>query len=103
MGHAFPESFCVLVLPMVLAGVTAAAAPGLLHAQETVKIGFSATTLTGPFAENGKQMSTALKLFTEENGSEVAGRKIEVILRDELFGSGSSEAHRSGAGSRGKV
>jgi branched-chain amino acid transport system substrate-binding protein len=50
--------------------------------QDVVKIGVSAP-ITGPFAENGKQMSAALKLFIEQNGTTVAGKKIEVILRDD--------------------
>jgi branched-chain amino acid transport system substrate-binding protein len=49
---------------------------------EPVKIGFS-VPLTGAFAENGKQMSAALKLYIEQNGSTVAGRTIEVLLRDD--------------------
>jgi branched-chain amino acid transport system substrate-binding protein len=56
--------------------------PAAASAQETMKIGFSAP-LTGPFAENGKQMVAALKIFAEQRGSVVAGRKIEVILRDD--------------------
>ena len=56
--------------------------PASASAQETVKIGFS-VPLTGPFAENGKQMSAAIKIFTEQHGSTVAGRRIEVILRDD--------------------
>jgi branched-chain amino acid transport system substrate-binding protein len=51
-------------------------------AEESVKIGFSAP-ITGPFAENGKQMIAALRLYAEDHGAEVAGRKIEVILRDD--------------------
>jgi branched-chain amino acid transport system substrate-binding protein len=50
--------------------------------QETIRIGFSVPN-TGPFAAYGKQMESALKLFIEENGSTVAGKKIEVILRDD--------------------
>src|SRR5579871_611844 len=59
-----------------------AALPAAATAQETVKIGFSAP-LTGPFAENGKQMIAALKIFAEQRGSTVAGKKIDVILRDD--------------------
>ena len=67
----------------LLATVSALAVlPAAADAQETVKIGFSAP-LTGPFAENGKQMIAALKLYAEQNGSVAAGRKIEVILRDD--------------------
>ena len=51
-------------------------------AQETVRIGFSAP-ITGPFAENGKQMLAAFRLFTQQNGEFVAGKKIEVIVRDD--------------------
>src|ERR1700748_1760287 len=51
-------------------------------AQDTIKIGFSAP-ITGPFAENGRQMTAALKLYAQEHGTEVVGRKIEVLLRDD--------------------
>src|ERR1700749_4907366 len=51
-------------------------------AQDTLKIGFSAPK-TGPFAENGRQMTAALKLYAQEHGTEVVGRKIEVLLRDD--------------------
>jgi branched-chain amino acid transport system substrate-binding protein len=67
----------------LLAAATALAiAPGPAAAQETVKIGFS-VPLTGAFSENGKQMVAAIKIFTEQRGSVVAGRKIEVIVRDD--------------------
>jgi branched-chain amino acid transport system substrate-binding protein len=69
--------FTVLVAALLGALTTA---PG--WAQETIRIGFSAP-LTGPFAENGKQMSAALKLFLEQNGTTVAGKKVEVLLRDD--------------------
>jgi branched-chain amino acid transport system substrate-binding protein len=55
---------------------------GSAGAQETVRIGFSAP-ITGPFAENGKQMESAIKLFIEQKGNTVAGKKVEVILRDD--------------------
>jgi len=56
--------------------------PAAASGQEAVKIGFSAP-LTGAFAENGKQMTAAIKIFTEQRGNTVAGRKVEVILRDD--------------------
>src|SRR3954463_14261414 len=72
-----------LQLFRLLAAATALAIlQGPANAQESVKIGFSAP-LTGPFAENGKQMIAAIKIFTEQRGSTVAGRKIEVIMRDD--------------------
>jgi branched-chain amino acid transport system substrate-binding protein len=51
-------------------------------AQNSIKIGFSAP-LTGQFAENGTQMVDAAKLFVERNGTTVAGRKVEIIFRDD--------------------
>jgi branched-chain amino acid transport system substrate-binding protein len=65
-----------------LAIALALLAGGPASAEDTVRIGFSAP-LTGPFSENGRQMSTALKLFAEQNGMTVAGKKVEVILRDD--------------------
>jgi branched-chain amino acid transport system substrate-binding protein len=55
---------------------------GPASAQETVKIGLS-LPITGPFAENGREMTAALKLFIEQNGNMVAGKKVEMILRDD--------------------
>jgi len=74
---ARPQFLALLATAGILALVPAPAG-----AQETVRIGFSAP-LTGPFAENGKQMTAAIKIFTEQHGSTVAGRKVEVLLRDD--------------------
>ncbi len=52
------------------------------HAQQPIRIGFSAP-ITGPFAENGKQMLAAVKLFQERNPAVIAGRPVEVIVRDD--------------------
>ncbi len=71
-----------LATSLAIAGALAMLVPVAAHAQETVKIGFS-VPLTGPFAENGKQMTAAIKLYTEQNGANVAGKKIEIILRDD--------------------
>ena len=50
--------------------------------RDAIRIGFSAP-LTGAFSENGRQMLAALKLFAEQHGDMVAGRRIEVIVRDD--------------------
>jgi branched-chain amino acid transport system substrate-binding protein len=67
---------------LALAGALATAGAQPVWAQDTVKIGFSAP-LTGSFSENGRQMQAAIKLYVEEHGIEVAGKKIEVIVRDD--------------------
>ena len=67
---------------LAIAGAMATFSVGPACAQETVKIGLSAP-LTGPFAENGRQMVAAVKLYVERYGANVAGKKIEVIMRDD--------------------
>ena len=75
-------SLKAFVWSLAIGAAAAAFAIGPAGAQETVKIGFSAP-ITGSFAENGRQMKAALELYAEEHGTEVAGKKIEVILRDD--------------------
>lgn len=50
-------------------------------AQETVKIGLI-VSMTGQQASTGKQIKAAVDLYQKEHGNTVAGKKIEVILRD---------------------
>jgi branched-chain amino acid transport system substrate-binding protein len=51
-------------------------------AQETVKIGLI-LPMTGGQASTGKQIDNAIKLYMQKNGDTVAGKKIEVILKDD--------------------
>ncbi|MFZ9298097.1 MAG: ABC transporter substrate-binding protein [Hylemonella sp.] len=39
--------------------------------------------MTGPFASTGRQMDAGVRLYMKMNGTTVAGRKIEVILKDD--------------------
>ncbi len=55
-------------------------APAL--AQDAVKIGMI-LPLTGPFASTGKQIEAAARLYMQQHGTTVAGRKIELIVRDD--------------------
>ena len=56
---------------------------GRVAAQSTpFKIGFL-TPMTGPFASTGRQMEAAAKLYMKQNGTSVAGRSIEFILKDD--------------------
>jgi branched-chain amino acid transport system substrate-binding protein len=52
------------------------------QAQETVKIGLI-LPMTGGQASTGKQINNAVKLYMQQNGDSVAGKKIEVILKDD--------------------
>src|SRR6266480_6597729 len=51
-------------------------------AQDTVKIGLI-VPMTGQQASTGKQIDAAVKLYQQQNGTTVAGKKIEVILKDD--------------------
>jgi branched-chain amino acid transport system substrate-binding protein len=56
-------------------------APAVL-AQETVKVGLI-LPLTGPQAASGRQMLAGARLFMAHNGETVAGKKIELVVRDD--------------------
>jgi branched-chain amino acid transport system substrate-binding protein len=64
----------------LLATLALAAVPAM--AQDTVKIGLI-LPMTGPFASTGRQIDGAVKLWMQEHGTTVAGKKIEVILKDD--------------------
>ncbi|MCO5129973.1 MAG: ABC transporter substrate-binding protein [Xanthobacteraceae bacterium] len=66
------------VAGLLLLGATALAA----RAEETVKIGLI-VPMTGGQASTGKQLENAVKLYMKEHGDTVAGKKIEVILKDD--------------------
>src|SRR5450759_4118406 len=51
-------------------------------AEEALRIGLI-VPLTGGQASTGKQLANAVKLYMSENGDTVAGRKIEVIVKDD--------------------
>jgi branched-chain amino acid transport system substrate-binding protein len=57
-------------------------ASGLGLAQERFKIGLI-LPMTGPFASTGKQIEAAAKLYMAQNGDMVAGRKVELIVKDD--------------------
>ena len=52
------------------------------QAQETVKIGLI-VPMTGGQASTGKQIDNAIKLYMQQNGDTVAGKKVEIILKDD--------------------
>jgi branched-chain amino acid transport system substrate-binding protein len=55
-------------------------APGF--AQDTVKIGLL-VPMTGPFNPTGKQLVAGARLYMQQNGDMVAGKKIELIVKDD--------------------
>ncbi|MDZ4145421.1 MAG: ABC transporter substrate-binding protein [Burkholderiales bacterium] len=57
-------------------------AGGALAQGESFRIGLI-LPMTGPFASTGKQLEAAARLYMAQNGSTVAGRKVEVIVKDD--------------------
>jgi branched-chain amino acid transport system substrate-binding protein len=54
----------------------------LAQAQDAVKIGVI-LPMTGPQASTGKQIDAAIKLWMSQTGGKVAGKKVEVIVKDD--------------------
>jgi branched-chain amino acid transport system substrate-binding protein len=70
---------------MLLQAAAAAALlsmPTIASAQDTVKVGLI-LPMTGQQASTGKQIKAAVDLYMAEHGSTVAGKKIEVIVKDD--------------------
>lgn len=51
------------------------------QAQETIKVGVVAA-FSGPFADYGKQIEGGIKAYMHQYGDKVAGKKIEIIIKD---------------------
>ncbi|SNT64294.1 amino acid/amide ABC transporter substrate-binding protein, HAAT family [Tardiphaga sp. OK246] len=65
-----------------VAAVGVLSASAMVQAQETVKIGLI-VPMTGGQASTGQQINNAIKLYQQKNGDTVAGKKVEVILKDD--------------------
>ncbi|MCX7342480.1 MAG: ABC transporter substrate-binding protein [Hyphomicrobiales bacterium] len=66
---------------MLGAGLAAALAMPTI-AQEPIRIGLI-LPMTGPFTSTGRQISAAVNLYVQQNGATIAGRPVQVILRDD--------------------
>ena len=56
--------------------------PRIAWAAEPLRIGVI-LPMSGPFESTGRQVDAAIRLFVARNGDSVAGRKIELIVRDD--------------------
>ncbi len=52
------------------------------RAQETIKVGLI-LPMTGPFTSTGRQIEAAVRLYMQQKGDTVAGKKIQLIVRDD--------------------
>ncbi len=67
-------------LRILIAGALGIASAGVL-ADDTIKVGLVAP-FSGPFADYGKQMQAGINAYMKKNGDHVAGKKVEIIVRD---------------------
>ena len=65
-----------------LAAIAGAAALVPARAEDSVKIGLI-LPMTGGQASTGRQIDNAIKLYMQQHGDTVAGKKIEILLRDD--------------------
>ena len=70
------------VLSAASAALAILALGGAASAQEAMKIGLI-LPMTGPFASTGRQIEAAAKLYMQQNGDTVAGKKIQLIVKDD--------------------
>jgi branched-chain amino acid transport system substrate-binding protein len=71
-----------LVWSLLGAAAIGALALAPARAEDTVKIGLI-VPMTGGQASTGKQIDNAIKLYMKQHGDTVAGKKIEIILKDD--------------------
>jgi branched-chain amino acid transport system substrate-binding protein len=67
---------------LALLAVAIALAAQDVYAQQSVRVGLI-LPLTGPFTSTGRQIEAGARLYMREHGDTVAGRKIELIVKDD--------------------
>jgi branched-chain amino acid transport system substrate-binding protein len=75
------SSMLRICLITTLASVASFIASAAL-AQGTIKIG-AVQSMTGPFNQNGRETMAGARLYMQEHGDMVAGKKIEIIVKDD--------------------
>src|SRR5439155_4919330 len=80
-GHLMFErkQFSTIAAVAAVAGL-AAVVPA--KAEDSVKVGLI-LPMTGGQASTGKQIENAIKLYMQQKGDTVAGKKVEIILKDD--------------------
>ncbi|WP_423458574.1 ABC transporter substrate-binding protein [Ottowia sp. VDI28] len=83
------RSFAKQLLGFALATAFA----GSSYAADPLKIGL-VLPMSGPFAAYGKQIEHGVKLYLATNGDTIAGRKIELVLKDDSPGTAGDVSKR---------
>jgi branched-chain amino acid transport system substrate-binding protein len=64
-----------------MCGICALTSAPVYAAGNTIKVGL-VLQLTGPFTDSGRQMLNAVKTYMSQHGDTVAGKKIEIVVKD---------------------
>src|SRR5262249_5769474 len=67
---------------ITLAALAIAGGPSAALAQDSVRIG-AILPMTGPFQSTGWQANAAIRLFLQQRGTSVAGKSVELLLKDD--------------------
>lgn len=70
------------LIGVALAAATALSGLPAFAAGEPFKVGLI-LPMSGPFASTGRQIEAAAKLYIAEHGAEVAGREVELVVKDD--------------------
>jgi branched-chain amino acid transport system substrate-binding protein len=70
------------VIQAVISALLVSATTLALAQDNKFKVGLI-LPMTGPFASTGKQIEAAARLFIAQNGDTVAGKKVELIVKDD--------------------
>jgi len=76
------SAFALQLMKQIVVAAGAMLAASAAFAQDTVKIGFI-LPMTGQQASTGKQIDAAVRLFLQQNGTSVAGKTIELVVKDD--------------------
>src|SRR6185369_12960299 len=80
-SNAFGRNIMRRIATALACFAAALIAAASAHAQGTVKIGV-VMSYSGQFADPGAQIDNGIKLYMKQNGDTVAGKKIELIRKD---------------------
>lgn len=69
-------------IPALAAAFALTLSAGAASAQEPIRIGL-VLPMTGPFTSTGRQQEAGARLYLQQQGGMVAGRRIELVLRDD--------------------
>jgi branched-chain amino acid transport system substrate-binding protein len=77
-----PTNTFLRILASALAFAVLAFTGTVAQAQEAIKVGL-VVPITGPFSYMGRQISAGVALYLAQHGSAVAGKKVEIVIKDD--------------------